>query len=320
MIELMFGNLAILFNVLSMSLLVGAIVSLILLLLSPLLMSLYRRSSALEQKWLVLISACLPWLSGLLVMLSGISDQWFDSHLILALEPFVHWHHLDWFQWQSWQGVSLLILGSWLTVSSGLWIKAYFKQAVYAKRIQSLSVSSTLADNVCLLETSEFIAVTVGVLKPKVYVSTGLLEHTSKQEVEIILAHEQSHVQKRDNVTRTLVSFACCYLPRTVAKVIQSHFVLATEKLADQHAAQLSRETDVASTLIKVAKLKMQTDSVAMSYFWDQQELSQRVQQLLAPTAFSALRSLPTLTTMLMGALISMGLVDVLHHLFDSFI
>ncbi|MFD1383637.1 M56 family metallopeptidase [Rhodanobacter aciditrophus] len=303
-----------------MSLLVGAIVSFALVLLSPVLLYLYRRSSALEQKWLVLLSACSPWLAGLLVMLSGLSDHWFDLHLMLALEPLIHWHHLDWFQWQSWQGLSLLMLGTWLMISSGLWIKAYFEQVIYAKRIQSLSVSSKLADNVSLLETSELLAITVGMLNPKIYVSTGLLENTSKQEEEIILAHEQSHVQKRDNFTRAIVSFACCYLPYPLAKAIKLHFVLATEKLADQYAATQSRQTDVASTLIKVAKLKMHNDNAAMSYFWDQQELSERVQQLLAPTAFSALRSLPTLTTLLIGAVISTGLVDVLHHFFDSFI
>jgi hypothetical protein len=109
-------------------------------------------------------------------------------------------------------------------------------------------------------------------------------------------------------------------MPKKMAQVIQSHYVLATEKIADQHATTVSDGTDVAATLVKVAKLRMMNFTGMGAYFWDQNELNQRVHQLLSPTPNSVLRSVPSLLCVLIGSVLSISLIDVLHHFFDSFI
>ena len=314
------GTLAVLINLLSLGLLAGVIIFCLLVLASPLVLAVYRRSSPVEQKRLLLLSTTLPWIIAVLVMTAGMVEHLSESSMTSAIEPFIHWHHLDWFQFTSWQGVLLITLGLWLTLSLARYAMSFYKQSVFRKRLESLAIPSQWGDDVYLLETAELIATTMGALRPKIYVSTGLLSCTTQDDISVILAHETSHALNKDNLTRLFLSLACCYMPKKMAHMIQSHYVLATEKIADQYATTVSDGTGVATTLVKVAKLRMMNLTGVGAYFWDQNELNQRVHQLLSPTPNSLLRSVPSLLCVLIGSVLSISLIDVLHHFFDSFI
>lgn len=58
-----------------------------------------------------------------------------------------------------------------------------------------------LAGNVAVIKSDDPFALCFGFFKPKIYVSTKLLEITSITEQQTILLHEKHHLEKKDNLT-----------------------------------------------------------------------------------------------------------------------
>jgi CshA-type fibril repeat protein len=87
------GTSAVLINLLSLGLLAGVIIFCLLVLASPLLLAVYRRSSPVEQKRLLLLSTTLPWGVALLVMVAGMVEHLSETSMTSAIEPLIHWHH-----------------------------------------------------------------------------------------------------------------------------------------------------------------------------------------------------------------------------------
>jgi hypothetical protein len=146
------GTSAVLINLLSLGLLAGVIIFCLLVLASPLLLALYRRSSPVEQKRLLLLSTALPWGIALLVMTAGMVEHLSETSMTSAIEPLIHWHHLDWFQFASWQGVLLITLGSWLILSLARYAVSLYQQNVFRKRFESLATPSQWGEDIYLLQ------------------------------------------------------------------------------------------------------------------------------------------------------------------------
>ncbi len=96
-------------------------------------------------------------------------------------------------------------------------------------------------------------ACTTGLLYPKVYVSTGLVDALNDEEVKAVLRHEQSHLNRRD----PLLSLAVFFMARFFFFFPWARKLLITatkdsELIADRHALSFSHTpADLASALIK---------------------------------------------------------------------
>ena len=102
------------------------------------------------------------------------------------------------------------------------------------------------------------IAFTIGIRRPRVYVSTALLDALTPDEVVAVLCHEWAHVQRRDILLNTLVRLLRDILWFLPSSHTAWHAMAASQDEAcDALAARMTRQPLVlARALVKVAGSK----------------------------------------------------------------
>ena len=100
----------------------------------------------------------------------------------------------------------------------------------------------------------EAFAVTYGLIRPRILVSTGLTTALTPAEIGAVLAHEREHLRHRDPLRllagRLLAAWACC-LP--AARWLAGQAALRHELAADRAAAGRAGRGVLAGALLKLA-------------------------------------------------------------------
>jgi Zn-dependent protease with chaperone function len=113
-----------------------------------------------------------------------------------------------------------------------------------------------IADRVDLVATGEAFAVTHGLVRPRILLSTGLVEALDPPELTAVLVHERHHLRRRDPL-RLLASRVGAaygwYLPLLRWSVQQ--LALRRELAADRAATMNAGVAAVAGALLKLADL-----------------------------------------------------------------
>jgi len=129
------------------------------------------------------------------------------------------------------------------------------------KTVETVGVSGVLD----LIDAPTPVAFVHGWFKPRICISTGLVERLTLRELEAVLFHEQWHLQRRDPIrllaVRTIsAAFAIVPPIHTVAR----HYALATEIAADRHAVEaMGSQRWLASALMKLMNEGRQRAGVA---------------------------------------------------------
>jgi Zn-dependent protease with chaperone function len=99
-------------------------------------------------------------------------------------------------------------------------------------------------------------AFVLGLFRPTVYVSEGLVEGLDPRSIEALLAHEAAHARRFDPLRRFAASVAAgLHLPG-VAPAIERRLALAQELAADTEAGRaVGDRLRVAEVLVRVARL-----------------------------------------------------------------
>ena len=129
----------------------------------------------------------------------------------------------------------------------------------------------------------------VGVLKPRVIIARSVLASCSAEELQAVLAHEQGHIDRRDNLRRLLLSASpdmLAWLPASSRMV--AAWRTAAEEAADDDAARAGAHgrTSLASALVKVARLasgRPAATPMPASALFSGDDLDRRVRRLLEP-------------------------------------
>jgi hypothetical protein len=98
----------------------------------------------------------------------------------------------------------------------------------------------------------------VGVRRPRLFVSTRVLEALTPAEVEAALAHERAHLAARDNLKRLAMASAPDLLRLFPAsRALEGEWARAAEAMADARASAGDGDTALAlaAGLVKVARL-----------------------------------------------------------------
>lgn len=77
----------------------------------------------------------------------------------------------------------------------------------------------------------------VGLLRPKILVSRGLLERLKPAELGVVLRHERAHAARRDNLRQWLALLSLLPLPRAQRRSILRELALAADQACDREAA-----------------------------------------------------------------------------------
>ena len=142
---------------------------------------------------------------------------------------------------------------------------------------------------------SEFpIVGVIGVVRPRLIIAESVLDACTPEELEAILAHEQAHIERRDNLWRALLMAApdaLAWLP--ISRRLQSAWHAATEEAADDCAGRLGRQGRplLAQALVKVARLavsRREPGDLPATAFYRGGDIERRVRRLLAPEGAAA--------------------------------
>jgi Zn-dependent protease with chaperone function len=131
----------------------------------------------------------------------------------------------------------------------------------------------------------------VGVRSPRLMISTAVLDDLPGDDLQVIIAHEAAHLERKDNLWRLVGQFALLFhLPGLGRRTFQ-RWVLSAESACDDHAARrFGSRVAVAEALVRFQRLA-QTRGNAPSLgaaFGDADALESRVRLLLDPPSPSA--------------------------------
>lgn len=104
-----------------------------------------------------------------------------------------------------------------------------------------------------IIESAQVFACCTGLLRPRILLSRGLLDSLPRPEFAAVLAHEQAHARRRDNLRRLLVAISLWPLPRRWRRDMASDLSAATEAACDAAAVRSTR--DLASVARALAAL-----------------------------------------------------------------
>lgn len=149
-----------------------------------------------------------------------------------------------------WTGAVLLSAG----LSYGVY-RAVRRFIRTRRAVRNLPVAGAKGPVVLVRDGCGKIAFTHGMLRPKIYISTGLIRSLDRDELRVVFRHELHHVRNHDPLKFFMLAFlrdAFFYIPavRYLAGVIR----VKREHRADDSAAASGGHLTLASALVKVAR------------------------------------------------------------------
>lgn len=205
------------------------------------------------------------------------------------------------------------------------WLSARRRVRAWMQHAQPITVGGTSLPAFAIDVEQPMIAL-VGVLRPALLVTRGLIEVLTPAELEAAVAHERGHQRAFDNLKRLLMRASpdvlTCF---PAARVIERRWAAAAEHAADRIGGPdaAAARCALASALVKVARLTPATIAHAepISTLISGGEIASRVQTLLSDDAGSAPRArawmIRTALTAGVGVAGALGYASVLRAVHD---
>lgn len=183
-----------------------------------------------------------------------------------------------------------------------------------ARQLRALSTPAAGGSYRCI-DTDTAFAVAVGLWRPQVFVSRGLLDKLAPAALSSVLLHEEAHAQRRDGLRLLAVAAAAPAALVGTGRPLMADLRNACEQSCDQHAARAEADPlRVADALLRARRAARSAPSNRGGK--RDGALSARIAALIAPTPATATVPAPL-------ALIGLGLaalltllwgVDAVHH------
>lgn len=131
-----------------------------------------------------------------------------------------------------------------------------------------------------LLPTKEARAFVLGLWRPHVYLTTGLVSGSSREHLEVVLAHEQAHLRRQDGLRRVVARLGLAFHLPVVDGLIDRHLQRAQEMAADEEAAAaVGSKSSVARALVALSRPG--GDEYAAAFAFAAADVEARVMALL---------------------------------------
>ncbi|EJS67099.1 cell surface protein [Bacillus cereus] len=174
--------------------------------------------------------------------------------------------------------IAVLLLLTVLIVCKRLW-----RQFFYSTKLQKvLFPFIRKGKQIYILPTMEVVAFTIGLFRPKVVMSEGMLQTFSEEEIDAIVFHEEYHQNNRDPLKLfcfTLLAEGMMYIP--ILKELLQRYQTYQELAADKYAMQKMKSSfELGSALLKIIKIKtMENRCVTASFA--KTAINLRIEQVL---------------------------------------
>ena len=186
----------------------------------------------------------------------------------------------------------MLVSGTWASVR---WLAAWGRTRRMLAHTQPyypgcwLSLDTALATlpqgrrGLRVLEASYPVACTIGLWRPRILLSTGMIATLSATEIKAVISHEWGHVMRRDPLRIALLQWcrdALWLLPIVGALVRDSTRVM--EDAADDAAVALTNQPlELAAALVKTAKAQAPPRWSPVPALGGEHVVTERVERLL---------------------------------------
>lgn len=151
------------------------------------------------------------------------------------------------------------------------------------RAVKKLPLSKTRGRVALIKDDTVSTAFTHGLLRPKIYISTGLLKGLSREEVKSVMLHEIHHSREKDPLkffAFTLVKDAFFYLP--LSAWLLKELLKLKEKSADDNVVEKTKDPlSLASALVRVARAGSRENALSSAYINGAGTIEERVKRLI---------------------------------------
>ncbi len=276
--------------------------------------------TAAGQSRLYFVATLLPALAGVVLLFAALAPSfgWIADHYT-TLQVHSHPHLCFDHPIGSWPTMTVMALAAitFLRIAAALakqgralWVG---KNTQSALRIAS---REDCEQNLRIIPTKEPQAFVLGLFRPSLYITQGLLSGPHSAHAKAVIAHEQAHMQRRDPLRRFVAELAlCCHLPK-ISTWLGGQHSRSQERAADALAGHaIGNREAVASALVALAKAHLHAPVPQSATAFSGSEVSERVLLLLAPPGSRDWPSVTALTVLATFALAMSALqADAIHH------
>ncbi|PHD57392.1 cell surface protein [Bacillus toyonensis] len=176
-----------------------------------------------------------------------------------------------------------IIIAGLLLLTVLIVCKRVWWQFFYSKKLQKILVPFIRkGKQIYILPTEEIAAFTIGLFRPKVVMSEGIIHTFSEEEIDAIVFHEEYHQNNRDPLKLfcfTLLAEGMLYIP--ILKGLLQRYHTYQELAADKYAMQKMKSSfELGSALLKLIKIKtMENRCVTASFA--KTAINLRIEQVL---------------------------------------
>lgn len=185
--------------------------------------------------------------------------------------------------------LSLVMLGVFSllifqVLKTTLFVRKMLKDKVRTpKKVRDIVLELGIQDKLAVVLSGKLSSFCYGYIKPRILLSTGLINSLNKGELKAVLLHESYHLKRSDPLKILLSQVAATmffFVP--ILRDFHSHYVLSKEITADQLAIQDRGGQDIRSALMKM--LNFPTPSfLGVTSFANENSLEERIEILTNP-------------------------------------
>lgn len=145
------------------------------------------------------------------------------------------------------------------------------------------------ASSMLIVSRQEPLAMTIGFWRPRIVLSTGLLQLLDEEELEAVVQHERFHLSNRDPLRLMLLYVSASvfwYIP--ILRSGLEQYRLSREVLADQYAiSRLESPLGLGSALLKLIKKKQDSNGQYSFVYasFAEHSINYRIEKIVNPSA-----------------------------------
>lgn len=313
------GHLAVFLNTVTIISIAFIVANITISIIVSLLVQKFINVQVKSRKIVLWLLVTMPWLASVGVALFFLNGYVFST-VLQSETQYAHWHHMDVFNWLSWHGVTLIIA---FIFSFTLLATKIIQLKKHRKNISHLeSLSKPLRSGVFEIESIEASAFTSGFIHKRCFITSGMLNEMTKDEVDVILNHERAHAKVNDPLKKWLFSLFTSFFIPSLAAHLKLHMILVMEQAADNAVVNGGvTSTFVASTLLKAARLNTlysPVNNYDLVANFGADVLEQRVFFLLGRLTLKPVNKIvmAILATLILSVCVSS--IDGIHHLIET--